>query len=305
MHNKYEKDFISESSQQLFNTIKVNKRMTENSLRMRAMAYQAQVKANLLTQTIYEVEHNRKNIQRELNYKDEMILAQSRHAVMGEMIGMIAHQWRQPLSIISMDANNIMADIDLDILDSKVLHQSAVDIIEQTQELSNTIEDFKNFFQPIKKTEEIFVKEIFDKTFKVIGKSLENNDIEVVTNFANSKKIKTYTRELMQVLINIIKNAKEALVDNNIKNRKIIIYIEDALTNVEIKICDNASGIPNNIIDKIFNPYFSTKDEQSGTGLGLYMSKTIVEKHLNGSINVFNENNGACFVIHLPYEIKG
>ncbi|MEA3554609.1 MAG: PAS domain-containing protein [Campylobacterota bacterium] len=252
----------------------------------------------------YEDRTKEKQLELDLRNQEEIMIAQSRHAAMSEMISMIAHQWRQPLSVISMGANNIMADIELDIVDNKTLKNGAIDILEQTQELSKTIDDFKNFFRPVKTVEKILPEDIFIEAFKVVGKSLENNEIEVIQEFNNGKKIETYSRELMQVFINIIKNAKEVLVDNEIKDRKIFIYIKDSSSKVEIKICDNAGGVPEGIIDKIFNPYFSTKDEKSGTGLGLYMSKTIVEKHLNGLISVDNENGGACFKIVLPYSIK-
>ncbi|MEA3554613.1 MAG: HAMP domain-containing sensor histidine kinase [Campylobacterota bacterium] len=232
------------------------------------------------------------------------MIAQSRHAAMGEMISMIAHQWRQPLSVISMGANNIIADIELKTLDEKVLYDGSIEILEQTKELSKTIDDFKNFFKPIKTVEDILPEDIFNDAFNVVGKSLENNEIEVIKEFKNGKKIKTYSRELMQVFINIIKNAKEALAENKIKNRKIYIMMKDTKNLVEISICDNAGGIKSDIIDKIFNPYFSTKYEKSGTVLGLYMSKTIIEKHLNGTIEVGNSSSGACFKIKLPYEVS-
>ncbi len=203
-----------------------------------------------------------------------------------------------------MDANNIMADIDLDAVDNETLKDGAIEIIHQTQELSNTIEDFKNFFKPGKSIEEVSPEEIFNEAFKVIGKSLENNNIKVTRNYNNDRKIQTYSRELMQVFINIIKNAKEVLVDKKIENKKIDIIVENMDTNIKIKVCDNAGGIPMDIIDKIFDPYFSTKGEKSGTGLGLYMSKTIIEKHLNGKLITYNENNGACFEMQLPYLIK-
>ncbi len=238
-----------------------------------------------------------------LHEKEEMMIAQSRHAAMGEMISMIAHQWRQPLSIISMGANNILADIELEMIEEESLKEGADEIIFQTQELSSTIEDFKNFFKPVKTIEEVFVEDIFKETFKVMGQSLENNNIEVITNFQSCKKIHTYTRELMQVFINIIKNAKEALLDNEIENKKIIIDMEDNIDFISIKISDNANGIPSDTIEKIFNPYFTTKNEQNGTGLGLYMSKTIIEKHLKGSLKVKNITNGVCFEIQLYYNV--
>ena len=268
------------------------------------MAYLAHAKANLLTRTIFEVENSRRIISKELFYKDELILSQSRHAQMGEMISMIAHQWRQPLSIIAMGANNILADIELDILDQEALRVNAKDIIRQTQELSKTIEDFRNFFKPDKIAKETFLEDIFNEAFGIIGKSLESKNIEVISTFKNSRKIKTYSRELMQVIINILKNAKDALIENRKDERKIFITLQGYENKLIISICDNAGGIKDKIKDSIFNPYFSTKDNKSGTGLGLYISKTIIEKHLNGTLNTYNKNDGACFEITLPFTIE-
>ena len=244
------------------------------------------------------------HLKEELKNKEEMMMVQSRHAAMGEMISMIAHQWRQPLSIISMGANNILADVELHMVEEKSLVSGAEGIIEQTLELSKTIDDFKNFFKPEKLAVEILPEDIFNEAFGVIGKLLENSSIELVCEFNNGKKITTYSRELMQVLINILKNAKEALVEKREHKRKIFISIANNKNEVFIKICDNAGGIKEEIITKIFNPYFSTKDNANGTGLGLYMSKTIVEKHLNGVITAYNKDEGACFEIKLPYSIK-
>jgi PAS domain S-box-containing protein len=242
-------------------------------------------------------------LEQEIKEQEKIMIAQSRHAAMGEMISMIAHQWRQPLSVISMASNNILADIELECVDNESLKEVSLEIIEQTLELSKTIDDFRNFFKPNKSTEAIFIKNIFDEVFHIMGKSLENHEVKVIKEFHNSKKINTYSRELMQVLINIIKNAKEALVDNNIQHKQIIITIEENQENIIIKIQDNAGGIKEDIMYRIFEPYFSTKNEKSGTGLGLYMSKTIIEKHLRGTIDAYNKDEGACFHITLPYSI--
>ncbi len=305
MSNSYDKDLVSESTQQLTRTLLSNRKMTENSLRMRAMAYLAQAKANLLTETIFEVEHSRKNIQRELLYKDEMMLSQSRHAAMGEMISMIAHQWRQPISTVSMDANNILADIELDIVDNKTLENSARNILKQTQELSKTIDDFRGFFKPNKMIESVFVKDIIDDTFNIIKGSLISSDIELNIKCQENQKIRTYSRELMQVLINLINNSKDALNENKIKDKAITISEEINDDKVVLLVCDNGGGIKKDIIEKIFQPYFTTKSKKNGTGLGLYMSKTIVEKHLLGNLSVLNENGGASFKVTLPLTISG
>ena len=241
--------------------------------------------------------------EQELHTKEEIMIAQSRHAAMGEMISMIAHQWRQPISVIAMDANNILADIELDMLDKEELLETSQDIIHQTQELSKTIDDFREFFKPDKNAQEVRVQSVVDDALAIVGKSLENNDVHLHLNLDASLKITTYSRELMQVLINIIKNAKEALVEHNTPLKEISISAHTNEEELSLSICDNAGGIESTIMPKIFQPYFTTKDEKNGTGLGLYMSKTIIEKHLGGTITAFNKEDGVCFEIKLPYNI--
>ena len=244
----------------------------------------------------------REKIKQELKDKDELMIAQSRHAAMGEMISMIAHQWRQPISAIAMEANNILADIELGMIDTESLKEDSEDIIKQTQELSKTIDDFREFFKPDKLADNINIKDVLNDVLGVMGKSLENNAIKLSIDIDDSRTIKTYSRELMQVMINIIKNAKEALVEKEIEDKKISIVVEYN-DNVIIKIQDNAGGIDMGVIDKIFDPYFTTKGKEYGTGLGLYMSKTIVEKHLHGVLTASNVEDGACFEIKLHYDL--
>ena len=240
-----------------------------------------------------------------LKEQEELMLIQSRHAAMGEMISMIAHQWRQPITTISMDANIILADIELDTVDEENLKEASKDIINQTQELSRTIDDFRNFFKQNREKEDVLVTDIFMEAYAIIDKSMENSNIDVQNFFDSNTKVLIYSRELLQVFINILKNSKEALSENNKNDKKITNTIYETPSSVIIKICDNGGGIDKGIIDKIFNPYFSTKDEQNGTGLGLYMSKTIIEKHLNGKLSVENINDtngtriGICFIIEL------
>lgn len=237
--------------------------------------------------------------------KEEIMIAQSRHAAMGEMIGMIAHQWRQPITAIAMGANNIIVDIALDSLTNEGLNEYATDIIDQTQHLSKTIDDFRNFFKPHKEREKTDVCAILDETLSVIGKSLENNNIEVILETDCQTSISIYARELLQVYLNLLKNAKEALIENKVEEGKIIITITEDVDNVIITICDNAGGIEPGIMKQIFDPYFTTKDEKTGTGLGLYMSQTIVNKHLKGKLEVENRSEGACFTITLPKKWGG
>ncbi len=235
-----------------------------------------------------------------------MMLAQSRHAAMGEMISMIAHQWRQPITVISMVANNLLADVELEDIEPERLRQSADKVLNQTQHLSQTIDDFKNFFKPNKQVEMTLVSDVLEENFAIVGKSLENNNIVIEKDYNCKTLIPLYSRELLQVFINIFKNAKEALLENEIKDPMISVLTHEDETYVYISICDNGKGIAPAILKKIYDPYFSTKDEKIGTGLGLYMSKTIVEKHLNGTIKANNrQEGGVCFKISLLKEGGG
>ena len=239
----------------------------------------------------------------ELKKAEDMMIAQSRNAAMGEMMSMIAHQWRQPISTIAMEANNILIDIELDLLNNDSLRELASNIVKQTQELSKTIDDFRDFFKPQKNLEEVFVKDVVQSVLEVINASLQNNQVTLILNMDENIKIRTYSRELMQVLINILKNAKEILIEKEITDKKIVMTFTKEKEALHIEICDNGGGVDEAIIDKIFNPYFTTKDAKNGTGLGLYISQTIIEKHLHGTIDVNNNSEGACFHIKLPFDI--
>lgn len=237
-----------------------------------------------------------------LRDQEELMIAQSRHAAMGEMISMIAHQWRQPISVIAMGANNILVDIELDEFNIDSLKEQLREILSQTQYLSQTIDDFRNFFRPDKEKETIKVEDVLDEAQKIIAKSLENNAIMLDIHSKNTLSVKTYSRELLQVFINIIKNAKEAITEMRSEGGFVHVRVYSENNDVVITICDNGGGVDEKYITKIFDPYFSTKDEKTGTGLGLYMSKIIIEKHIRGSIDVSNTQEGACFKIFIPAE---
>ncbi|QOY52269.1 c-type heme family protein [Candidatus Sulfurimonas baltica] len=241
-----------------------------------------------------------KRLYEENRKKDEIMLTQSRSAAMGEMISMIAHQWRQPISIISMWANNIMADIDMDEVNKEDLRKYAEHINEQTQYLSHTIDDFRNFFKPDKAKEKVLIQDVMEECLGVIGKSLENSNINIEKNYTCKTPVEIYARELIQVYINILKNAKEALAEQKIEEANIIINIYEDKNSVICEIKDNANGIKDEIIEKIFDPYFTTKGVHSGTGIGLYMSKIMIEQHLKGTISAVNIKNGVCFSIAIP-----
>ena len=232
------------------------------------------------------------------------MLEQSRLAQMGEMISMIAHQWRQPLSSISAISSTLSLDIMMDNYDSDFFEERLGSIDELSQHLSLTINDFRGFFKDNKIKELSSISNIIEGTLQIIGSTLQTQSINVSINVTTKKEILTYANEIKQVLLNILKNAEDALLENIAENRTISIngYEQDDL--IYIIIQDNAGGIPEKIIKSIFDPYFSTKKTKDGTGLGLYMSKTIIEDHCKGKLNVKNGINGAEFTIILPIEIK-
>ena len=228
------------------------------------------------------------------------MLEQSRLAQMGEMLSMIAHQWRQPLASISSISSTLRLDIMMDNYNSDFFQKRLGSIDELSQYLSSTINDFRGFFKEDKKTELASISDIIDATLKIIGSTLQTQSINIIMNITTSQEVATYTNEIKQVILNILKNAQDALIENKIEDRTVFIDGYEQDNSIYITIEDNAGGIPDEIIKNIFDPYFSTKKKKDGTGLGLYMSKTIVEEHCKGKLSVANGTNGAQFTISLP-----
>jgi len=244
-----------------------------------------------------------KLLAKELEMTNELMIAQSRHAEMGEMISIIAHQWRQPLGIITMNVNNVLVDIELETLEEDALKESLEAINMQASHLSQTIDDFRNFFKPDKLRQSVSVAEVFEQAYSVISQSLESHDIKLIREFSEVPKVKLFARELQQVFINILKNAKEAMQEqNSTKEIRVSIYQDSRC--VVVSVCDNGNGVNEAIAQKIFEPYFSTKEEKNGTGLGLYMSKMIVEKHHGGSLQLKSSSDGSCFLVSIPFHIS-
>ncbi len=234
-----------------------------------------------------EVEKNRQ--------QQVMLMQHSRLAQMGEMISMIAHQWRQPLAAINSTCATISLKAQVNQLDSITAVKLSAKISQYVQHLSFTIDDFRGFFKSNKSKSRIDYSELITSTLNIIEDSIENKNIKIVKILNSENIFETYPNELKQVLLNLIKNAEDILIEKKIKNPKIIIKTEGDI----VTISDNAGGVSENIIDKIFDPYFSTKTDKDGTGLGLYMSKTIVEDHCGGELTVYNNQEGAVFKIKL------
>ncbi len=234
--------------------------------------------------------------------KERFLLQQNRLAQMGELISMIAHQWRQPLSSISSIGAALEIKAQIDNIDNEFIVENARKIKTYTNYLSETIDDFRQFFKDDKKKYKSSLVKIVENALSIIGDELKNNHIEIIKKFETEKEICIYKNELQQVILNIIKNAEDALLEHKIEDPKIFIYISEEKDRYCLKIEDNAGGIPDDIKDRIFEPYFSTKLKKDGTGLGLYMSKIIIEKHCLGKLYCTNTDNGAMFIIELYKE---
>lgn len=233
----------------------------------------------------------------EAKQKDKKILEQAKLARIGSMISMIAHQWRQPLSQLS----GILMELETATRFKKVDDSYILNAIAKSDKMiefmSNTIDDFRNFYKPDKIKEEFFVSESCLKAINIIDATLENLGINLIFNVEDDRKIVGYPTEFSQVILNIISNAKDILIEKEIKNPKIQIDIKSKGILSIITIKDNAGGIAEENKELLFDPYYSTKDSSKGTGLGLYISKLIIERNMGGELSVFNNNEGAVFKI--------
>ncbi len=231
--------------------------------------------------------------------KEKQMIHQSRLAQMGEMISMIAHQWRQPLAAISATASALQLKIARKRYDEEAFLSSVKQINEYSQHLSSTIDDFRNFFSTNKEKSLFSFKEVVEGSLSIIKTSLENKNIKMSTEILHDEPIFSYPNEIRQVILNLLKNAEDILLEKKIENPHIHIRVSHLGPMMILEIGDNGGGVPDAIKDKIFDPYFTTKEKRDGTGLGLYMSKTIVEDHCGGKLNVYNSKYGAIFEISL------
>lgn len=245
----------------------------------------------------------------DLKKQEKILSQQSKMASMGEMIGNIAHQWRQPLTAISIAAGGIKLNYEFEMEDREETIKELDNIVENTKFLSATIESFQNFLKVDKVTHKFDVTITMEKTLSIINANLQSHHILVIKNYNDSYYLQGIENELVQVFLNIINNAADVLktIDKNSSEKYIILTIKEAKNEVVITIQDNANGISDAILSKIFEPYFTTKHQSQGTGLGLYMAHQIIEK-MNGSLKVENEiflyqdkeYMGANFTITLP-----
>ncbi|MEA2019389.1 MAG: cache domain-containing protein [Campylobacterota bacterium] len=234
-------------------------------------------------------------------YKDKLLFQQSKLASMGEMIGNIAHQWRQPINRVNLNLAVIESCLEDRDIDKKLIKNKIDASQNNIIYMSNTIDDFSNFFHPNKKMEKCNIENTINKTIKILGTRLLNIDLNI-----NSKEkilFKTFENELIQVLLIIFNNSIDNFEEKKIENPKLDIAIVLDENNLILEISDNGLGIDKEHIDKIFEPYFTTKFKSEGTGIGLYIAKMLIEESMNGTLEATSNNSGTTFSIKLPSSV--
>lgn len=234
----------------------------------------------------------------ELRQKDKMLFQQSKNSAMGEMISLIAHQWRQPLNELSIIIQQSKIKYDKKALNKELMNEYTNKSLSLINKMSDTIDDFRYFLEPQKEKNYLNLLSCVNKTVELIDILFKRHNITLTIDINSDITILGYENEFSQVLLNLINNSKDAFLANNIENPEIKIEAKKInKEKIEMSFWDNAGGIPMEIIHDIFNPYFTTKFASQGTGLGLYMTKLIIEDNMNGKIFVKNHNNGTQFFI--------
>ena len=231
--------------------------------------------------------------------QEQMMLQKMRMAQMGEMLSMIAHQWRQPLNAIGITAANMELNALRGHSNSADVAKASQDIATYVRHLSGTIEDFRNFFQPDRERTETTYDALIDSVMEIIKPSILEKQIDVIVKLECRDTFTTYVNEVRQVVLNLVKNAEDVLVERTVVHPRITIATYRAGATYVLSVGDNGGGVPEAVMERIFEPYFSTKNRKNGTGLGLYMSKIIVEEHCEGTLTVENGTEGALFTMRL------
>jgi PAS domain S-box-containing protein len=230
----------------------------------------------------------------------QMMIAQSQYSAMGEMINMIADQWRQPLTTISVEVNNLIVNVKLNTITNDSILKYSQTVLSQIEQLSTTIDDFRKFLRPSKELEEVNTKEIIDEVHKIMNKSLEKANIKLTVEHNSKSIIKTHSRELLQIYLNLLNNAKETFIHENSTQREIKVSIDEDKSNLITTICHNGETLDEVLISKIFSPYFTHNSKNSTSNLGLYITKAIIQNNLHGTIQAKRQTDGTCFEIIIP-----
>jgi PAS domain S-box-containing protein len=235
----------------------------------------------------------------ELRQKDQMLILQDRLSVMGEMINNIAHQWNQPLNALGLIVQQLPFYYESETLTIDVLKQNTQQAMNLIQHMSQTINDFRNLFKVDKLSIPFNVNDVVIRTLSLIEKTFTDQGITIDLSVGDNPTVTGFPNEYSQVLLNILMNARDALAENNIEDARISIHTVARGGTSVVTVIDNGGGISADIISRLFDPYFTTKKPDKGTGIGLFMSKTIIEKNMGGRLSVRNTDNGAEFKIEI------
>uniref|UniRef100_C6E954 histidine kinase n=1 Tax=Geobacter sp. (strain M21) TaxID=443144 RepID=C6E954_GEOSM len=250
-------------------------------------------------ETLKEEMSERLRAVEELRRQEQLLIRQGRLAAMGEMIANIAHQWRQPLNTLGLIIQELPTYQERNLLTRDYLEGSVSRAMQVINYMSQTIDGFRNFFGPDKEHQTFLASEVLEKTVSILDAAFAELNLELVVRVDREAVVQGIPNEYSQVLLNILMNAKDALLERKVEHPKVEVRLFKEGEKAVVTITDNAGGIPPEIMDRIFDPYFTTKGPDKGTGIGLFMSKTIIEKNMKGSLTVINQPEGAQFRIEV------
>jgi signal transduction histidine kinase len=290
--------------------VKSERNLLEPITQMKHMIYTiaALVLMGVLVYSFYFFKRALAPIVKEYEQKDIILLHQSRQAKLGEMVGNIAHQWKQPLNVMSITLSNLWDDFRHGKLNEEQMKDHIEEMRIYIKTMSSTVDDFADFLKPARKKEEFAVSEAVDTALSLMQESVKINRITVIKELAEAVTAFGYKNEFCQGIFNILNNARDAIIDTNPEMREIRIKVypqrcgeHKPVTVIDIE--NTGDRIPDEVLSRLFQPYFTTRENRGGTGIGLYLTKEIVEAHMKGTIRLFNIDDGVCCRIQIPGEV--
>jgi signal transduction histidine kinase len=271
--------------------------------------YRTQALSQLISKTTNELEELNTTLEQRVQEevvksleKDEILFANARHAQMGEILDMIVHQWRQPLNVFSTGISSLQVYHSLNILTDDIFEKTTRQVLDNVEFLNTTIKEFRSFFKDSQLKEHINIHCVLDKSLVLLESLIKKFGVQIIRDIHFKKDVYVCVGELIQVVLNIVKNSIDAIEENSIKTPIITFKVYEKDESCVICISDNAGGIPLDVLPKVFDKRFTTKGETHGTGIGLHMSQTIIENHFKGSISAHNNGQGATFTITIPLQ---
>jgi signal transduction histidine kinase len=235
---------------------------------------------------------------------EQAMFAKTKMVLMGDVMGMVAHHWRQPLNALGITIQDIPYAFKAGEVNEAYIKDTVESSMRHIQKMSKTIDEFRSFFAPNKLNRDFFIEDAITSVLNIVKPSFDEHGITITLNIEQKHMIDSYETEFKQVIINLLSNAKDAVIEHADENKQINITVKDEDNFITISIEDSGGGIPSEVIDRVFDPYFSTKEQGKGAGIGLYMSRQLVEKHMGGTISASNGKMGARLEIKLKNQPK-